>query len=133
MLTQAPYLPERWTSRSFLVETYQTRCSAAALGRSSTWMLGPGAPKLADLGRRNAYVDVFADVGGLSTSLGCIVTSEVKLVVLLCASSSSASARLSSGSRIARSIATGSPRCLPRSITAQSTSLEARCQAPLNE
>src|SRR3954453_4772974 len=49
---------------------------------------------------------------------------------LFCASSSSAHANVSCGSNTALSIATGRPRCLPRSMTAQRTSLLPVCHAP---
>ena len=49
---------------------------------------------------------------------------------LICASSSSAAARCSPGSKTARSIATGKPLCLPLIMTKQRMSLLRVCQPP---
>lgn len=53
--------------------------------------------------------------------------------LLIWASSSSAHASVSSGSRTALSIATGNPRCRPRSITAMRINLLPVCHAPQKE
>jgi hypothetical protein len=62
-----------------------------------------------------------------------IVRLRLRLIALskrMWASSCSAWIRCSPGNRIALSIATGNPRCRPRSITAQTTSLLRVCQPP---
>lgn len=61
----------------------------------------------------------------------CPLSLDMDLSSRICASSSSAAARCSPGKRIARSIATGKPRCRPRIMTAHKISLLTICQPPL--